>query len=178
MRDSRHRGVRSIGRARSRTSDSWFRRARCSESAATTSGCPIAICRTFKPSDDSSRRLLLTMCSDLQRVASHGNGFGVFKPLFGCFDLRPCQPSQPRGLHKRLHPWLSALATSAGFGRPPIGLQSWRDRSQEPACSRRSSATRAGCSRAAKCPVSRSVIDRAPRSKAKSASRSGTRDQS
>src|SRR5262249_16838599 len=51
-------------------------------------------------------------------------------------------------------------------------------RGQAPAWARRISATRAGCSRAAKCPVSGSEIDSAPRSSARLASRSRRCDQS
>ena len=51
-------------------------------------------------------------------------------------------------------------------------------RVQPPTLARRISATRAGCSSAAKCPVSSSAIDSAPGSRARFASRSGTRDQS
>jgi hypothetical protein len=57
-----------------------------------------------------------------------------------------------------------------------LALSPWR--SQGPGSARRISATRAGCSRAAKCPVSGSAIDWAPRSTARLASRSGGRDQS
>jgi hypothetical protein len=59
---------------------------------------------------------------------------------------------------------------------PPVG--GFDSTNQESAFLTRISATRAGSSRAAKCPVSGRVIDRAPRSRARSASRSGGRDQS
>jgi hypothetical protein len=58
-----------------------------------------------------------------------------------------------------------------------IELQVWNP-GQAPAVARRISATRSGCSRAAKCPVSSSAIEWASGSSARLASRSGARDQS
>lgn len=58
-----------------------------------------------------------------------------------------------------------------------IELQAWNP-GQAPAVARRISATRSGCSRAAKCPVLSSAIEWASGSSARLASRSGARDQS
>jgi hypothetical protein len=43
------------------------------------------------------------MCSFLQPVATGGNGFGLFEPLLGRFDLQPvatgCNHGAPQWLH-------------------------------------------------------------------------------
>jgi hypothetical protein len=91
--------------------------------------------------------------------------------------------SQPTGVS--LVPAVLSLRYPSGTRETlPVLTTSFRHRcgrwdlGQAPELSRRISATRAGCSREAKCPVSGSEIDRAALSKARLASRSGMCDQS
>jgi hypothetical protein len=84
-------------------------------------------------------------------------------------------PARPQSLRTR-NPPEHAVETAPGGAEAERAAR--HSRGSAAIVSRRISATRSGCSSAAKCPVSGSEIDVAPRSRARVASRSAGRDQS
>ena len=62
---------------------------------------------------------VLTMRCARQPVEAHGNGFRLFPRLWRLRHLRPVATGCIHGAPSRLHPALSAMATSPGGATPP-----------------------------------------------------------